>query len=223
MHCDARRWTGLAILLSGLWLAFEAAAFAGDARLTHLGHLMADEAAGENAPELPLDFGLGIRLAGTAIELEKTRLEDIQSRFGGALHSHGAASGETTWLCYTASPAPQAKRSTIWLIATSVASGVASHPLGILAIQQVDAGATDGCAPLPKNAGGLMLGVPALGATPAQLKAQFGQLPYDKLRNIYYDSARSASGMPGKSVYQRLAYVVAKGVVVGVAIAQTTN
>ena len=210
-------------MFCGLWLALEGNAFASGARLTHLGHLMADEAAGENAPELSLNFGSGIRFGSISIDLESTRLENIQSRFGGALHTHGAAVGQVTWLCYMIH-APAGKRSTIWFITSSPGSGPDAHLIGLIALQQVDASKSDGCTALPAGTATLTLGVPSLGTTPAELKRHFGQLPYDKLRNVYYDSVRAVAGETGKSVYQRLAYVVTqKRIVVGVAVAQTTN
>lgn len=185
---------------------------------------MADEAAGENAPELKLDFWQNVAFEGLPIEAEKTRLEDIQKRFGGSLHAHDAAAGTVTWLCFAKRAAATTRAWTVWFVSSIAASVPHGHPVTLIAVQEINAGASDGCAAAPRDSSPPTFGVPGLGGRAVKLKAHFGQLPYDRVHNVYYDSVRPLGDGSGKSVYQRLGYIVTKrGMVVGVAVTQTTN
>lgn len=224
--CGRQRYRFLllaALLLSLEWVA-PTLSFAAEAKLSHLGHLMADEAAGENAPELKLDFWQNVAFEGLPIEAEKTRLEDIQKRFGGSLHAHDAAAGTVTWLCFAKRAAATARAWTVWFASSTAGSEPHGHPVTLIAVQEINAGASDGCAATPSGSSLPTFDVPSLGSRAVNLKAHFGQLPYDRVGNVYYDSVRPLDDGSDKSVYQRLGYIVTKrGMVTGVAVTQTTN
>jgi hypothetical protein len=181
---------------------------------------MADEAADENAPILRLDLIGSVSFGDKRIIFEQTKLEDVQMRFGGTMHDHDSASGKVIWLCFVRPVTATGKPETIgFVLATALA---ADHAVTLVAVQQVDAGKTDDCAAEPMGVNSIAFGVPALGA--ADLKAHFGQVPYDALRNVYYNSVRPTGDASGKSIYRRLGYAVTRrGIVVGVSVSQITN
>ena len=60
---------------------------AAEVKLTHLAHLMAEAAVGENAAELTSDFTSGATFAKMPLLFENTTLADIQRLHGGIGHS----------------------------------------------------------------------------------------------------------------------------------------
>ena len=197
-------------------------AVAAEAKLTHLAHLMAEAAVGENAAELTSDFASGAMFAEMPLLFETTTLADIQRLHGGIGHSLDEATQKVTWLCYTRQAASgKAPAETLWFISNATGAPVS---LDMVVVQQVDAAKDDGCTTVPPDFVFPSFGVPAIGSTAAELKAHFGSLPYDNVQNLYFNSTRPTTDGAGKSIYQRLAYAMSKGgVVVGLALGQTTN
>ena len=214
--------TKLTIIAAMVWSLSSFPASAADAKLTHLAHLMAEAAVGENAPELTADFTSGTGLGTIPLIFETTTLASIQHLDGGSGHAIEEATDEVTWLCYTrhatsAKPLPE----TVWFISNATGAPVI---LNMVVIQQIDAATDDGCASVAPDFVFPSFGVPAIGSTAAELQSHFGTLPYDNVHNLYYDSTRPTTDGGGKSIYQRLGYAMSKGgVVAGIALSQTTN
>lgn len=212
----------LPIIATALWSLLSIQANASDAKLTHLAHLMAEAAVGENAPELSADFTSGALFGKTPLHFETTTLAGIQRMVGGKGHAIDEATDEVTWLCYTRqATSTKEPPETVWFISNATGAPVS---LNMVVVQQVDAAKDDGCASVTREFVFPSFGVPAIGSTAGEIKAHFGTLPYDKVHNLYYDSTRPATDGSGKSIYQRLGYALSKsGIVVGVALGQTTN
>jgi hypothetical protein len=214
--------TKLAILVAVLWSLSSLEAAAADAKLTHLAHLMAEAAVGENAPELTTDFTSAVMFGNLPLRFEATTLAGIQRLDGGTGHAIEEATDEVTWLCYTRHAASAKEPAeTVWFISNATGAPVI---LNMVVVQQVDAAKDDGCASVTKDFVFPKFGVPAIGSAAAELKAHFGTLPYDNVHNLYYDSTRPMTDGSGKSIYQRLGYALSKsGIVSGIALSQTTN
>ena len=212
----------LAIIATMLWLLSSFAAAAADAKLTHLAHLMAEAAVGENAPELTADFTSGAVFGKMPLRFETTTLADIQHLNGGAGHAIDEATDEVTWLCYTRhTTSAKMPPETVWFISNATGAPVS---LNMVVVQQVDAANDDGCATVTPDFVFPNFGVPTIGSTAAELAAHFGILPYDNVHNLYYNSTRPTTDGSGKAIYQRLGYALSKsGIVVGIALTQTTN
>ena len=191
-------------------------------KLTHLAHLMAEAAVGENALQLTADFASGAMFAKMPLLFETTTLADIQRLHGGIGHSLEEATQKVTWLCYTRrAVSMKAPAETVWFISNATGAPVS---LDMVVVQQVDAAKDDGCTTVPLDFVFPSFSVPAIGSTAAELKAHFGSLPYDNVHNLYFNSTRPTADGAGKSTYQRLGYAMSKGgVVVGMALGQTTN
>ena len=113
-------------------------------RLTRLAHLMADEAAGENAPILRLELIVSLSFGEKRIIFKQTKLEEVQLRFGGTIHDHDSASGKVIWLCFVCPVTATGKPVTIGFV--SATGSADDHAVTLVAVQQVDAGKTADCA-----------------------------------------------------------------------------
>jgi hypothetical protein len=210
------------IVALALWQLSCLQGVAAEAKLTHLAHLMAEAAVGENAAELTSDFTSGTVLGNVPLLFETTTLADIQRLHGGIGHSLDEATQKVTWLCYTRpATSVRAPAETVWFISNATGAPVT---LDMVVVQQVDAAKDDGCTTVTPDFVFPSFGVPTIGSTAAEVKAHFGSLPYDNVHNLYFNSTRPTTDGAGKSVYQRLGYAMSKGgVVVGIALGQTTN
>ena len=204
-----------------IWTLSSLSSIASDAKLTHLAHLMAEAAVGENAPELAVDLEAGTRLGKVSLRFESTTLADIQIAHPGPGHAVDEATGKVTWLCYTLARSAKGPPETVWFISSALGPPVV---LNMIVVQMVDASKDDGCATVTQDFVFPTFGAPCIGSTAAELKTHFGSLPYDNVRNVYYDATRPTSDGSGKAIYQRLGYALSKaGTVVGIGLAQVTN
>ncbi|MDR3470382.1 MAG: hypothetical protein P4M09_01595 [Devosia sp.] len=192
-------------------------------KLTNFAHLMAEAAVGENAPVLTDDFTRGAKLGSFPIAFEQTPLNIVRSAYGGTVQRSLATAGAVRWLCYTRHASSHAERPlTVWFMAVSADPAVPT--LNMVVMQSVDAARADGCSPAPAGFAPPSFTVPGMQTRATTLKARFGALPFDRVKNLYYDSVRPLNDGSGKAVYQRLGYVISKGgVVVGLAVSQSTN
>jgi hypothetical protein len=211
----------LASALAAAWTCAALPAAAADPSLSHLAHLMAEAAVGENAPELSEDFAAGITAGKLQLQFERTTLGDIRAQFGGEIHATQEATGVVSWLCYTRKGAASGRVPvTIWFISNAA---TASLPLNMVIAQKTDARKHDGCATAPPALTLLATGLSPIGTSVKDLKARFGMLPYDKVHNVYYNSTRAVGDGTGKSVYQRLGYALKGGRAVAIAVSQSTD
>ena len=88
------------------------------------------------------------------------------------------------------------------------------YATGVDALNALQAGETDM----------VQAGVPAIGASLAEIKTRFGTLIRDRQHNAYYNSTRPLNDGSGQSVYQTLGYFIDKSAHVrGIALSQMTT
>jgi len=179
---------------------------------------------GESAPEVDIDFAAGTTIGQMPIAFEKTTLDLIQGSYGGLLHTQGDAGNAVTWLCYTQHAKTKADiPTTVWFISDNEMAG-GTDTVSTIVVENVDASKVSGCATASKTFVFPTFGIPSIGASPADLQAKFGALKRDRQHNAYYDSTRPVGDGSGKSVYQKLGYVISKkGTVSGLALSQVTT
>lgn len=193
-------------------------------KLSNFADLVFDGFVGENAPELSADFAAGLTLGTLPLQLEKTRLSDIEAAFGGQQHSQGDPANGATWLCYTQHARTKLDTpKTVWFIADDK-TAAPGQTLTLIVVEDVDAGKVSGCLTAPKTFTWPAFGVPTIGATLPDIEAKLGPSPKDRQGNVYYTSTRPLSDGSGKSVYQTLGYVLnRKGAVLGLSLSQVTT
>jgi|GEM_PF-5756908 len=180
---------------------------------------------GESAPEVDMDLTAGAALGTTPLQFEKTRLEDLVTAWGGTIRSQGDAGDAVSWLCYTQHARTKTDTPrTVWFTSTAEMAGPGGHTLSMVAVENVDAAKVSGCLSAPKGFAFPAFGVPAVGATLADLKQKFPTLHRDKQGNVYLDSARPLGDGSGSSVYQALGYRLnKKGKVLAITLSQVTT
>lgn len=193
-------------------------------KLSNFADVMTAGIVGESAPEVDVDFAGGITLGSMPLTLEKTTLDQIQGGFGGLLHSQGDAGSAVTWLCYTRHAKTKADTpTTVWFTSDNEMAG-GTDAVSMVVVENVDASKVSGCATAPKTFAFPIFGAPAIGASLADLQAKFGVLKRDRQHNAYYNSTRPVGDGSGKSIYQKLGYVLSKkGAVFGIALSQVTT
>jgi hypothetical protein len=140
------------------------------------------------------------------VKLQSTKLKDIQKAFGGTLQRQGEDASRADWLCYRTDGA------NVWFISNALG--------GFEFVMMVAAEAANkpaaGCDPAPAGFTLPDFGVPGLGASTADLKAQFGAASGSK---VSYRSDR-----PGgyADVAQYIGYVLKGGKVAGIGVGETS-
>lgn len=147
-----------------------------------------------------------VSVGGFNIELQHTRLVDLQKRFGGALQVSGEGSGAATWLCY------HTEDANTWFISNALGGQEFVMMIAIEAAAKApaDCDSPTGRFALPE------FGIPGLGAATADLKARFGMASGSK---IAYRSDR-----PGgyADIAQYIGYVIKGGKVAGIGVGETS-
>jgi hypothetical protein len=123
-----------------------------------------------------------IKLAGTAITLEKTTLAEVQKSLGGEINITGEESS-FAWLCYATPDVTTGGATLTWFYAVDASTQLVSGIAQEFAPDELPPGCTKGEKPL-----GLTTGLPALGAPVADLDGVFGKATAD-------------SGIPGTVSY----------------------
>lgn len=154
----------------------------------------------EKAPVQAIDVG------SLTVQLQRTKLKDVQKAFGGTIQREGDGSGRADWLCYGAEGA------NVWFISNAlggfefvmmVAAEAASKP-------------AKSCDTPPADFAIPAFGIPGLGASTADLKATFGAASGNK---VAYRADR-----PGgySDIAQYIGYVIKSGKVAGIGIGETS-
>lgn len=143
-----------------------------------------------------------IAVGGLKVQLQSTRLGDVQKRLGGTIKR----AGDATWLCY------HADSTNTWFM---------SNPLGgqefvMMVAVEASARMPDGCEAAGANFTLPSMGIPGLGAATAELKAAFGAASGSKLS---YRHDR-----PGgyADIAQYIGYMLKSGKVVGYGVGETS-
>jgi len=154
-----------------------------------------------------------IRAGKLAIDLQHTRLAEVQRAFGGTIFEQGEGMATARWLCYAS---PQA---TTWFMSNILGGG------DFVMMVAVQAGAPSGnCNVAPAGFPIPQMGIPGLGATTAQLKSTFGSATIGSHSDVSYRADRPArDGLGTANDAQYLGYIVRGGRVVGVGVGATTT
>jgi hypothetical protein len=147
-----------------------------------------------------------IEVGGLKLNLQSTKLTEVQKRFGGTIQTLGEGSGQATWLCYHTGEA------STWFLSNALGGQEFVMMVAVEASTRMPAD----CEPASDKFALPDLGIPGLGATTADLKATFGAASGSK---IAYRNDR-----PGgyADIAQYVGYVLKSGKVVGVGVGETS-
>jgi hypothetical protein len=140
------------------------------------------------------------------VQLQRTKLKDVQKAFGGTIQNEGDGAGRADWLCYSTGGA------NVWFISNALG--------GFEFVMMVAAEAAKkpaaGCDVAPATFAVPSFGIPGLGASTADLRATFGVASGGK---IAYRADR-----PGgySDIAQYIGYVIKSGKVAGIGIGETS-
>ncbi|MDR3475165.1 MAG: hypothetical protein P4M09_26235 [Devosia sp.] len=153
-----------------------------------------------------------IELGRMRVQLQRTKLSEIQHVYGGTIYEEGQGMGAAHWLCY-AGP-----KVTTWFMSNMLGGGE------FVMMAAVQAGAAAGsCDAAPANLPLPEMGIPGLGATTAELKEKFGSATLGSHSDVSYRADRPAKdGLGTANDAQYIGYVVRGGAVVGVGVGETT-
>jgi len=146
-----------------------------------------------------------IQVGKQKVTLQSTKLKDIQKAFGGTLQQAGEGSGRADWICYGT------EGGTVWFISNALG--------GFEFVMMVAAEAgkpSKGCDPAPAGFAFPEFGIPGIGASVADLKAQLGGASGSK---VSYRSDR-AGGYA--NIAQYIGYVLKGGKVAGIGVGETS-
>lgn len=154
-----------------------------------------------------------IRTGKFSIELQRTRLADVQRAYGGTIFEETEGVGIARWLCY------QGRQATTWFMSNTLGGG------DFIMMVAVQAGAATGsCNAAPAGFAPPEMGIPGLGASLAQLRSTFGSANVGSHSDVSYRADRPArDGLGTANDAQYIGYVVRGGTVVGVGVGETTT
>ena len=154
------------------------------------------------------------------IELQHSKLADIQRVFGGTIQQEGGGTSLARWLCYV-TDAGDGAAAKVWFMSNSLGGGDFIMMVAAQAVSSRQAG--NDCDAAPAGFAIPQMGIPTLGATTADLKAHFGSASMGSHSDISYRSDRPArDGLGTATDAQYLGYVVSHGVVTGVGVGETS-
>ena len=140
------------------------------------------------------------------VQLQRTKLKDVQKAFGGTIRREGDGAGRADWLCYGAEGA------NMWFISNALGG----YEFVMMVAAEVASKPSKSCDAAPAGLTAPNFGIPGLGASTADLKATFGAASGSK---IAYRSDR-----PGgySDIAQYIGYVIKGGKVAGIGIGETS-
>ncbi|HEV2517503.1 MAG TPA: hypothetical protein VGV07_19775 [Devosia sp.] len=140
------------------------------------------------------------------VQLQRTKLKDVQKAFGGTIRRDGDGAGRADWLCYGAEGA------NVWFISNALGG----YEFVMMVAAETASKPSKNCDAAPAGLTAPNFGIPGLGASTAELKATFGAASGSK---IAYRSDR-----PGgySDIAQYIGYVIKGGKVAGIGIGETS-
>lgn len=140
------------------------------------------------------------------VQLQRTKLKDVQKAFGGTIQREGDGAGRADWLCYGAEGA------NVWFISNALGG----YEFVMMVAAEAAKKPAANCDAAPAGFTAPNFGIPGLGASTADLKATFGAASGNK---IAYRSDR-----PGgySDIAQYIGYVIKSGKVAGIGIGETS-
>ena len=154
------------------------------------------------------------------IDLQHTKLTEVQKAFGGTIQEAGQGNGIARWLCYqTAGGKGQAAK--VWFMSNSLGGGEFVMMVAAEAAGPVSGGDCDAA---PAGFEVPDMGIPGIGATTADLRTIFGSASVGSHSDVSYRADRPARDMLGTATdAEYIGYVVRGGVVVGFGVGETTT
>ena len=204
-------------IVASLWAG---SALADGGRLDGLGaNLFGNSFFHFGTPNLKSPAVSAIIVGRARIELQHSKLADIQRVFGGTIQQEGDGTGLARWLCYV-TDAGNGAGAKVWFMSNSLGGG---EFIMMVATQAVPRQLAGGCDAAPDGFAIPQMGIPTLGATIADLKAHFGSASLGSHGDVSYRSDRPArDGLGTATDAQYLGYVVSHGVVTGVGVGETS-
>ncbi|HVX82189.1 MAG TPA: hypothetical protein VHB23_12490 [Devosiaceae bacterium] len=201
----------VAVFIAVLASLTSGSAMAEPGRLTGMGaNLFGNSFFHFGQPNLERFMVSSIQVGRLRVQLQRTRLEDIQRVYGGTIYQEGAGNGAARWLCY------QGPQASTWFMSNMLGGG---EFVMMVATQAGAAGGSCDAANVPPP----QMGIPGLGATTAQLKATFGSAVVGSHSDVSYRVDRPAKdGLGTANDAQYIGYVVRGGSVVGYGVGETT-
>lgn len=140
------------------------------------------------------------------VQLQRTKLKDVQKALGGTIRRDGDGAGRADWLCYGAEGA------NVWFISNALGG----YEFVMMVAAESASKPSKNCDAAPAGLTAPNFGIPGLGASTADLKATFGSASGSK---IAYRSDR-----PGgySDIAQYIGYVIKGGKVAGIGIGETS-
>ncbi len=155
----------------------------------------------------------GVRAGRVRIDLQHTRLADVQRAFGGTIYQEGSGMGIARWLCY------QSPQASTWFMSNALGGG---DFIMMVAAQSGAAGGS--CDTAPAGFTAPDFGIPGIGASLGDLKTHFGSAQTGSHGEVSYRVDRPArDGLVTANDAQYVGYVVRGGTVVGVGVGETTT
>ena len=203
-----------AVLIAMLASAFVTGAAYADPG--HLGGLGADlfgdsffHFTAQNLKSFPIS---SIRAGRVRINLQHTRLTELQHVYGGTIYEQGEGMGAAHWLCYAA------PGSTTWFM-----SNLEGGNEFVMMVATAAGGPDGSCDVAPAGFTPPELGIPGLGASLDDLRAHFGSATVGSHSDVSYRVDRPArDGLGTADDAQYVGYVVRGNQVVGVGAGETT-
>lgn len=195
--------TRLAALLSALVLSVVPASAAG---LDGMGEAIFGNSFNFQEANLEKPPVKAIGVGKLNVQLQRTRLKDVQKAFGGTIQREGDGAGRADWLCYSTDGA------NVWFISNALGG----YEFVMMVAAEAASKPSKSCDAAPAGFAVPVFGIPGLGASTAELKATFGAASGNK---IAYRSDR-----PGgySDIAQYIGYVIKGGKVAGIGIGETS-
>jgi len=195
--------TGIAALVTALVLAAVPASAAG---LDGMGQAIFGNSFNFSKANIEKAPVKAIGVGKLTVQLQRTKLKDIQKAFGGTIRREGDDASRADWLCYSAAGA------NVWFISNALGG----YEFVMMVAAESASKPSKSCDAAPAGLTAPNFGIPGLGASTADLKATFGTASGSK---IAYRSDR-----PGgySDIAQYIGYVIKGGKVAGIGIGETS-
>ena len=142
------------------------------------------------------------QLAGMPIMFEKTKLEDVRSRFGGTIGTRGDAGDSRAWLCYQGSNGD--RHWIVWLTSGEIEGHTSINGVEWETLS-ADESTDSRCSTLPKDSGGIQLPLAIYpGMTGQEARQVLGQPTMTRNNVLIFSYERRKSMFRPKFTVQNL-------------------
>jgi hypothetical protein len=153
-----------------------------------------------------------IRAGRLRVELQRTRLSEVQRAFGGTIYEQGSGMRAARWLCY------EGPEASTWFM-----SNIEGGNEFVMMVATEAGGADGSCDRAPADLGVPDFGIPGLGASLDQLKAHFGSAVVGSHSAVSYRVDRPArDGLGTAYDAEYVGYIMRGGRVAAVGVGETT-